>query len=126
MCDLFNDMKHSFEEALEIEKSLSEEVRDENFFKVMDEGIPAAQEDKALKLMYGENLTNHELSDKLKIPLASATRTTCGMRKLGYLFNIEKVYVNGRPRAMMGLTKLGKKVGLSLLWRDLHNKKVGE
>lgn len=126
MCDLFNDMKHSFEEALEIGKSLSEEVRDENFFKVMDEEIPAAQKDKALKLMYGENLTNHELSDKLKIPLASATRTTCGMRNLGYLFNVEKIYVNGRPRAMMGLTKLGKRIGCSLLWRDFHNKKVGE
>lgn len=108
-------------------KNISTEVRDESFTKVMDNGTVESQEDRALKLMYGENLTNHQLSKKLNIPITSATRVVCGMRDKEYLFNLEKVFnkKTDAQNTVFALTVLGKKRGQNLLWQDFYDGKMG-
>lgn len=125
--NLFIGMKESYKKTFGSE--LSTEVRDDSFIKVLDNGTVDNQENKVLKLMYGGTYTNHQLAKELHIPITSACRTTCGMRKpdKGYLFNIEKIWneETQAQNALMGLTPLGKKIGQNLLWQDFHNKKVG-
>ena len=126
---LFGDMNDSYKIAPELQ-DISKEVRDDSFIKVMDNGTISTQEDRALMLMYGENVTNHQLSRKLNIPITSATRVTHGMcheDKL-YAFSVEKVFNEDTKtqNTVYGLTTLGKKRGYNLLWQSFQSKKVGQ
>ena len=103
-----------------MKNSISTEVKTDSFIKVLDNGTVDNQENRALKLMYGTNTTNHRLAKQLNIPITSATRTTNGMKKKEYLFELGKIW-NKETEAhntVFALTTLGKKRGQNLLWQE--------
>jgi len=102
--------------------TISTEVKTDSFIKVLDNGTVDNQENRALKLMYGGSMTNHQLSKELGIPITSATRTTSGMRKEGkeYLCDVKRIWNadTNAPNTLMKLTPLGMKRAQNLLWQE--------
>jgi len=104
----------------------STQIRNESYFQLRKKRADVSQEKRALEYMYGTSVTNHSLARALHIPITSATRLTCGLRKKTWLFDMDKrINVEtGVPNTVMGLTPAGMRVAQDILYEEAKKKEL--